>query len=120
MTVAEALKKLKKIAGTKEVEINLRNNKFVDVIISDRPEKEFRVMLPESKLDSYIKKSEELRKLSYRTLFHKHFYENINEDFPYQDLTLQQIGIPTFDVVEITTEKGMRHVELTGDANLYE
>lgn len=120
MTVAEALKKLKKIAGTKEVEINLRNNKFVDVIISDRPEKEFRVMLPESKLDSYIKKSEELRKLSYRTLFHKHFYENINEDFPYQDLTLKQIGIPTFDVVEITTEKGMRHVELTGDANLYE
>jgi hypothetical protein len=52
-------------------------------------------------------------------LFHKSFDEVIGSDFPYQDLTLQQIGIPSFDVIEVVTPKGLYHVELTGDANLY-
>lgn len=115
-TIFEALTLLKSILQVKTVEINMRNNKFIDKIISDRPEKEFLVMLPESKLDAYIQKTEELRKLSYHTLFHKNFFENIDKTFPYLHLTLQQIGIPPYDVVEVTTEKGVFHVELTGDA----
>jgi len=87
--------------------------------VSDRPEKEFDVMIPESKLDAYIKENKELRQLSYRTLIHKHFFENIDERFPYQELTLQQIGIPPFDVIEVSTDKGIYHIELTGDADLY-
>ena len=114
--VGQVLKLLKRQLNVKVVEINMRNNKFVDKIFSDRPEKEFDVMLPESKLDAYIKENEELRKLSYRTLFHKSFHENIGTDFPYQDLTLQQIGIPPFDVIEVSTDKGVYHVELTEDA----
>ena len=118
-TVAQVLKKLKDALNTNMVEINMRNNKFIDKIISDHPEKEFEVMIPESKLDAYIKQNEELRKLSYRTLFHKHFYENIDKSFPYKNLTLQQIGIPLFDVIEVSTDKGVYHVELTNDASLY-
>jgi adenylyltransferase/sulfurtransferase len=76
-------------------------------------------MIPESKLDDYINKHEEIRKLSYRTLFHKSFYENIDATFPYQDLTLQQIGIPAFDVIQVSTNKGQFFVELSGDAELY-
>ncbi|MBO4431840.1 MAG: ThiF family adenylyltransferase [Bacteroidaceae bacterium] len=118
-TIAQVLKKLKDALNVNMVEINMRNNKFVDKIISDHPEKEFEVMIPESKLDAYIKQDEELRKLSYRTLFHKHFYENIDKAFPYKNLTLQQIGIPLFDVIEVSTDKGVYHVELTDDAGLY-
>lgn len=118
-TVAQVLKKLKDALNANMVEINMRNNKFIDKIISDHPEKEFEVMIPESKLDAYIKQNEELRKLSYRTLFHKHFYENIDKSFPYKNLTLQQIGIPLFDVIEVSTDKGVYHVELTNDASLY-
>lgn len=118
-TVGDVLKGLKMRLKTHAVEINMRNNKFIDKIISDYPEKEFQVMLPESKLDAHIKQNEELRKLSYRTLFHKNYYENIDEQFPYPDLTLQQIGIPLYDVIEVTTEKGVYHVELTDDAQLY-
>lgn len=118
-TVGNVLKGLKMRLKTHAVEINMRNNKFIDKIISDYPEKEFQVMLPESKLDAHIKQNEELRKLSYRTLFHKNYYENIDEQFPYPDLTLQQIGIPLYDVIEVTTEKGVYHVELTDDAQLY-
>ena len=77
-------------------------------------------MIPESKLDAYIKENKELRQLSYRTLIHKHFFENIVERFPYQELTLQQIGIPPFDVIEVSTEHGLYHLELTGDAALFD
>ena len=119
MSVKDALKYLKSLLGVKALEINMRNNKFIDKIVSDRPEKEYDVMIPESKLDEYINNNAELRKLSYRTLFHKSFFENIDSDFPYKDLTLQQIGIPLFDVIQVATEKGQYFVELTGDAHLY-
>ena len=72
-------------------------------------------MLPESKLDNYIKKDKELRQLSYRTLIHKHFYENIDNSFPYQSMTLQQIGIPAYDVLQVSTEQGVFFVELSAD-----
>jgi len=115
-TVGDVLAKLKELLGVEEVEINMVNNKFIDVIVSDRPEKEFRVMIPESKLDEYIKQDAELRQLSYRTLIHKHFFENIDDRFPYRDLTLQQIGIPPYDVLMVSSEKGVSYVELTADA----
>ena len=76
-------------------------------------------MIPESKLDDYIRKDSELRKLSIRTVFHKSFYENIDADFPYKNLSLQQIGIPPFDVLQVATEKGQFYVELSGDSNLF-
>ena len=120
MTVADALEKLRTLLDAETVEINMRNNKFIDIIVSDRPEKEFKVMIPESRLDNYIKENKELRQLSYRTLIHKHFFENIDNRFPYQELTLQQIGIPPYDVIEVSTEQGVFHLELTGDAALFE
>lgn len=119
MPVNDVLDNLKSLLNVKALEINMRNNKFVDKIISDRPERVFEVMIPESKLDEYINSNAELRKLSYRTLFHKSFFENIDADFPYKELTLQQIGIPHFDVIQVSTEKGLYYVELTGDANLF-
>ena len=119
MSVNDALKYLKSLLDVKALEINMRNNKFIDKIVSDRPEKEYDVMIPESKLDGYINNNAELRKLSYRTLFHKSFFENIDSDFPYKELTLQQIGIPQFDVIQVATEKGQFFVELTGDAHLF-
>lgn len=116
LPVKEVLSRLKALLGAKTVEINMRNNRFVGKIVSDHPEKEFRIMLPESKLDEYINNNAELKKLSYHTLFHKSFYENIDARFPYQDFSLQQIGIPLFDVVQVSTEKGQFYVELSGDA----
>ena len=119
MTVEKVMEKLKSLLNVKALEINMRNNKFIDKIVSDKPEKEFEVMIPESKLDDYINGDAELRKLSYRTLFHKSFYENIDAEFPYKNLSLQQIGIPPFDVIQVATEKGQFYVELSGDSNLF-
>ena len=118
-TVGETLLALKSLLQADYVEINMCNNKFVDRIISDKPEKEFKVMVPDSQLDNCINSNDELRKLRYITTFHKSFFENIDADFPYQDLTLQQIGIPLFDVLQVSTEKGLFHVELDADAHLF-
>ena len=120
ITVKEALSGLKALLGAKSAEINMRNNKFVDYIVSDQPEKKFEVMLPESRLDEHIGNDAELKRLSYRTLFHKSFHENIDDAFPYQGLSLQQIGIPPFDVMQVTTEKGLHFVELSADAPLFQ
>lgn len=119
MTVSDAFAVLKNRLGVNAVEINLMNNKFIEAIISDSPEKEFNVMIPESKLDDLIAETPELKKLSYKTLFHKKFYENIGYDFPFLDLTLNQIGIPYYDVVKVSTEKGEFFVELAGDRNKF-
>lgn len=118
-TVAEALTELKALLNVKAVEINMRNNKFIDKIVSDQPEREFNVMVSESHLDEVISQNEEMRNLSYRTLFHKSFFENIDDSFPYTNLTLQQVGIPLFDVIQVSTKKGQFFVELTGDFTLF-
>lgn len=118
-SVGNALLKIKEVLSVNALEINMRNNKFIDKIISDKPEKEFVVKLPESKLDDYITGNDELRKLSYRTLFHKCFIENIDETFPYMDMALKDIGIPFYDVIQVSTEKGQFYIELTKDASIY-
>lgn len=119
MSVGKVLDILKTQLGVNALEINMRNNKFVEKIISDRPEKEFDIRIPESQLDKYITEHEELRKLSYRTLFHKCFIENIDASFPYPEMTLQEIGIPPFDVLQVSTDRGQFFVELSADAPLY-
>lgn len=119
MTVAQILGELKSLLGVDALEINMCNNKFVQKIISDKPEKEFDIRIPESQLDKYISSNEELRKLSYRTLFHKCFIENIDEYFPYMKMSLKEIGIPLFDIIQVSTNKGRSFVELSADANYY-
>lgn len=119
MSVEEAFDTLKKILKAKVIEINLRNNKFIESIISDRPEKKFDIRIPESKLDDYITRNEELRKLSYRTLFHKNFIENIDNDFPFKEMSLKDIGIPYFDVIQVSSDKGQFYIELSGDTHIY-
>lgn len=120
MRVRDMLSSLREILNVQNLEINLMNNKFIDFIISDKPEKEFEVMVPESMLDNVISADREMRNLSYRTLFHKHFYENIDDSFPYQELTLRQIGIPYYDVIRVATEKGEYFVELSADRSLFD
>ena len=119
MTVSSALAVLKEKLGARAAEINMMNNKFIESIISDSPEKEFNVMIPESKLDELVAATPEIRKLSYKTLFHKKFHENIDMDFPFKDLTLRQIGIPYFDIIKVSTDKGEFFVELTGDTDRF-
>lgn len=120
MTVTEAIVELKRVCSADVVEINLMNNKFIEAVISDNPEKEFKVMIPESRLDEVISSDPEMRKLSYKTVFHKKFYENIDSDFPFMNLKLSEVGIPYYDIIKVSTDKGEQFVELSGDKGYFE
>lgn len=120
LAVHEAFALIKKTLKVKAVEIQLVNNKFIEKIVSEQPEKEFVVKLPESKLDAYITANKELRLLGYRTIFRKFFLEYVDRDFPYPQLTLEEVGIPPYDVLQVATEKGLFFLELTDDASLFE
>lgn len=120
MTVTEAIAELKRVCSADVVEINLMNNKFIEAVISDNPEKEFKVMIPESRLDEVISSDPEMRRLSYKTVFHKKFYENIDSDFPFMNLKLSEVGIPYYDIIKVSTDKGEQFVELSGDKGYFE
>ena len=119
MNISQVLGELRKLLKVNALEINMRNNKFVCKIISDKPEKEFDVRVPESRLDDCINSNEEMKKLSRFTLFHKCFIENIDDTFPYMDMSLEEIGIPLFDILQVSTDKGLFYVELSADASSY-
>jgi adenylyltransferase/sulfurtransferase len=120
-SVEKALQIIKKSLGVESVTINLRNDKFVDYLSSRFDNKKYETMLPASKIPNVIDESKELEYLSinYGGLY-QHSYENIDDEFPYMDLTLKQIGIPYLDVLQITTEKGYKYAELSGDVKLFE
>jgi len=101
---------------TSAYEINLRNDRFIDRIVSRQTNKSFETMLPESKIQAYIMADEELRELQMKEGFYQHDFENIDESFPYPLFTLRQIGIPSFDVLQVTTPKGLIYVELSKDS----
>jgi len=119
-TVGSALEKIREVTGAGSVEINMLNNRFVDFIVSDRPEKEFQVRLPESRLEDFMKSDTEINRLSKFTVFHKSYIENIDDTFPYKDMTLNEVGIPYFDVVQVSAEDGIHYIELSKDAAMFE
>lgn len=113
--ITDALDILKQTLKAEQIEINLRNNKFVEKIIARTDEREFAVMLPLSKIERFIETHNELSTLRYKDVLFQKFYENIDENFPYKELTLNEIGIPYFDIIQVSAENGVFYVELTKD-----
>ena len=119
MTLSDTLKELKTMLGVKKVQINMRNNKFIDKIVTENPEKEYEARVPESRIDDFIRHNDELRKRSYRSTLFKTTFEILDDHFPYPTLTLEQIGIPPLDVIEVQTQGKLLHIELSADAPLF-
>ena len=118
-TIDETFAILKEKLKCKSVEINLLNNYFIESLKSLQSGKTFQVMLPESKLNNYVDQNEIIKDLSIMEGLEKKQYMDIDKGFPFQDLTLKEIGIPVFDVLKISTEKGCFYVELSGDGECY-
>lgn len=118
-TVSEALSMLSECLHSKNVEINLRNTRFVDKIVTRKDNKIFNVMCPEYMVPDAIDANPQL----YTKLpsdINQNVYENINADFPYQNLSLKQLGIPYWDVIQVSTDNSQYFVELTADKNYYD
>jgi len=117
--IHQAIQLIKNQIGVQSVEINLRNNKFVDQIVSRQSDKIFEPILPESKIPDYINSSKETMDIQALEGFYQHSFENINDSFPYLYFSLKQTGIPYFDVLQVSTESGVFYIELSKDKNKY-
>lgn len=118
--VKDALCIIKDVLQVNQVEINMRNDKFVDKLVSRHNNEKFLPMLPESKIPAYIQASEELQTLAFiEGGLYQNSFENIDVDFPYPELTLREVGIPHWDVIQVATEKGYVYVELSADQSRF-
>jgi len=117
--VCIAIEIIKNRLAVDSVEINLRNNKFVDKIVSRSGNKCFFPMLPESDIHEYIDTNDEIRDIQAYEGFYQNDFENLDSSFPYRNLTLKQTGIPYFDIIQVSTEKGIYYVELSMDKKYY-
>ena len=117
-TVGEALGILGKLFQRSDVEINMRNNRFVDKIVTKGDNSVYEVMVPESRVPDVVDSIPALYTRLQSDL-NQHVYENINASFPYPQLTLRQIGIPYWDLLQVSYDGGMAFVEMARDRNMY-
>ncbi|MFH1119806.1 MAG: ThiF family adenylyltransferase [Bacteroidota bacterium] len=114
--IEDALAMIKEATKSNQVVINLRNNAFIKKIIPEKTEKEYNVLLPESKMSEFLQNNSLGINLSER--IYQDFVENIGDDFQYKNLTLNQIGIPFYDIIQVSTSRGFSYVELSGDKEI--
>ena len=110
MPVQEALESLRQLLQAESVRISLTSDCFVDKLIRKDDNTEVEVMLPK-----HLVKGDRLKVSGDRLedYYVNEWYE-VDEHFPYQELTLAQIGIPQEDVLLVHTEKGDYFVKVRG------
>lgn len=86
------------------------NEPFVDYITNRRTDARYEVMLPAHRVEEFVEMHPMLR---YEPLssFYQHEYTEIDADFPYQQLTLAELGIPAQDIIRMRMPDGYRYIE---------
>jgi adenylyltransferase/sulfurtransferase len=110
-TVAEVLQDLRQLTGDSAQRITL-NDCFVDWVESRIDGQQIQVMKPGRAVADYIEQHTHLRGALQSALY-QHEYRVIDDAFPYQELTLDQVGIPAWDILQISTERGDVYIELS-------
>ena len=102
---------LKKNCGTEDVEVVLRNQPWVDYVEHRRTGQKIWVMRPAVQVQEFMEQHPEG---SYMLTgdFYQHEFRYVGGDFPYMDLTLQELGIPERDVLHVRTSTVEWYVEL--------
>ena len=112
--VDEVLQGLRERFGCQEVEILLRDFSFVDYIVTRDEERKFTVMLPDYAVERFVEEEPVLCHLPFHALY-QHEYPSIDARFPYPSLTLKQLGVAAWDVLQVQTEQGSYWVELADE-----
>lgn len=110
-SIQDVLTELKTKFNANWVSFTIPDECFVDFIIEKKTERNFRVMKPGRNVSEWIEGNMELRGSNYMN-FYQHEYRNIDDSFPYQELTLEEIGIPTWCVFPIIADEKQYYVEI--------
>ena len=110
-TIADALMMICRLLVVQQVLICLENDCFVDYVEERKNDRRTMVMCPGRAVESFIEKDEMLRGIPNSGLY-QHEFREIDDHFPYQELTLAQLGIPTNDVLHVIADDKDYYVEI--------
>lgn len=121
MTVGEALNVLASVTGSEEVRILLGHRSFVEYILSKDETYKIKVMLPNFEVPLFIEQNKVLDHVPYGAMSAIYQLEHkvIDKDFRFKHLTLKSVGIPVWDIIEVDTHAGIKHIELSKDETLF-
>lgn len=112
--VDRALDYLSKRLNCKEVEIQLRDHGFVDYLVIRRDERQIQVMQPDYQIEQFVEQESALQYLPFHAMY-QHDIKQLNTQFPYPELTLKQVGVAAWDMLQVTTEQGTYYVEMADE-----
>lgn len=110
-TVAEVLKWLETTYSVSTT-ICLGDDCFVDYVVCRSDDSRHPMMKPGRTIATLIEKDDNLRGIPFND-FYQHEWKEIDQNFPYQDLTLSELGIPELSILKIITEQGYLFIELS-------
>jgi len=110
-TVGDTLQLLRHELQADEVTLNLVDDCFADYIVRRDDDRRYDVMKPGRAVAGYVDSRDDLRGLPFST-FYQHEWRTIDSSFPYQALTLQQLGLPAQAVMPVDTAHGTYFVEI--------
>ncbi|MCR4766199.1 MAG: ThiF family adenylyltransferase [Bacteroidaceae bacterium] len=111
MSVSKALQLLRTELAAHEVKISLLNDCFVDYVEERASDRRWEVMLPGRKVEGFVERHERLSGIPLSGLY-QHEYRQLDENFPYKELTLADIGLPACDVLYVSADGRKQFVEM--------
>lgn len=109
-SVAEVLSYFRSTLCCENVRLLLRDDSFVDYVVRKDNSSRCEVMLPGRAVESSLEKGP-FSGLGSNALY-QHEYKEIDGEFPYENITLDQIGIPSRDVLHLEVEGRDRYFEI--------
>lgn len=101
--VENVLKKMRKAFDGKDIKIFLDRSSFVSEIVDVVVNKSYPVMEPEYKVVDFIEKNEEISGIPLGH-FRQTEWKDIDDTFLWRDLTLEQLGIPSYDWLPVMVD----------------
>ncbi len=111
-SVNETLTWIKQNTGGHEIIILLVNDCFVDHVILRSDDSKVKVMKPGRAIANFVEQDKRLSGIPFSNLY-QHEYREIDSSFPYQDLTLSEIGVPDRDVLPVVSDNQEYYFELS-------
>jgi adenylyltransferase/sulfurtransferase len=101
-SVAEALRKLSQELETQDVTLCLTQDCYVDYVARRDNDERTQVMCPGRAVEEVTAQDKTLQGVPLSGLY-QHEYRHIDRSFPYQELTLAELGLPPHDVLHVST-----------------
>ena len=111
MQVAQALDVLRKELQSADVTLQLAGDCFVDYVLRRDNDARLTLMLPGRAVAAGVEQDAGFGGLPLSSLY-QHEYREIDASFPYQELTLGELGIPERDVLCVAAGSGDYYMEM--------